>query len=121
MRNVKKILNTNGKVDPIQFRNLEWIYGAKWALSLAIEETANPEPNDVVLWRGCKKCAGFGMPGWIIVSQDNLQWEKCECWSKEKDHLPYCNNNCGRTTANFEKWTWYSLRRKGRANTIKGE
>ncbi len=86
----RNIFNDDGTVD------LNWFYqkcgqhGKGWALRIAISETKEPEPHGVVLMRGCDKCAGYGMPGWIIPSIHNLKWAKCDCWSEDKEHWPFC-------------------------------
>ena len=96
----QKLLQADGKIDPVLFETQRAIHGLRLALRLAIEETDNREPNGVILRKGCPNCAGYGNPGWIIPSQHNIVWEKCGCWAEDKPHLPYCIK-CGKiTTAN---------------------
>jgi hypothetical protein len=76
------------------------VHGMEWALRLAIGETSQPEPKGIVLLKGCNRCAGYGMPGWMILGINDLRWEKCSCWSENKEHWPFCKK-CGEyTTAN---------------------
>ncbi len=94
------IFYSNGELDLDAFGSLAFVHGEDWALRIAVEQTDNPWPCGAVLIKGCERCAGYGQPGWIIPNIKHLQWEKCDCWSEDKEHWPYCIKCNYFTTAN---------------------
>lgn len=71
----------------LDYRSLRIAHGEAWADRLwAHQEHDMPEePPGPSFMRGCKTCAGYGKPGWVV--RDRREWARCPgCNGEGADH-----------------------------------
>ena len=88
----------------LSYEALRHQYGKAWAdRVVACRDNGMPEfPDGDVFERSCPTCAGYGMPGWVVV--DRSRWERCGNCNYEGV------NNTGR---NIYKYAWQTHRVNG--------
>ena len=70
------------KKTPYDYLTLVRMYGTPWADLTDAQRNGMPSdpPGDSYM-RGCKTCAGYGRPGWVVLHR--RIWGKCPECNKE--------------------------------------
>ena len=86
------------KKTPYDYQTLVRMYGTPWADLIYARRNGMPsDPPGDVFRRGCKTCAGYGRPGWVVLCR--TEWGNC----------PECNKE-GMDQTGREVWELYGDR-----------